>query len=207
MDPGALARAKRTASQAVAVVGFLTVLLGLLASFLGVWWDFHPESRPDPRQTISADLAFFTTEPHVTLDDYLRRVGVDAKHYEALRASYLTAAGLDPERPRGLDQRSYLRSRGTVFFIRADMQGFKGRKLDLRWSVYRARTRHRLHDPGLQDQRAGRILDLDAPTTRQIAQLWVVDLPGRGPYFLRVELFDGRTSLAVADSAAFPGVV
>jgi hypothetical protein len=207
MEPGAFVTVKRIASQAAAAVGFLTVLLGLLASFVGVWWDFHPESRPDPRQTVSAELAFYTTETRVALDDYLRRVAMDGKHYVPLRASYLTSAGLDPGRPREPGQRSYLRSRGTVFYIRADIQGFKGRELDLRWSIYRAGTRRRVPDAGLQNQRAGSILDLEAPTTRQIAQLWVTDLPGRGPYFMRLELFDGRTSLAVADSAPFPGVV
>jgi hypothetical protein len=59
----------------------------------------------------------------------------------------------------------------------------------------------------VQEQRAGRILDLDSPTRRQVVQLWVPELLGRGPYFMRLELAEPQgVSLAVADSDVFRGI-
>jgi hypothetical protein len=202
-----VARLRHWASSVAAIVGFGAIALGLVASLLGLWWDYHPESRPDPRTTISGDLAFFATEPGVALDDYLHRIRPRVPDYVEMRGTYLEAAGMRADDYRGPSARSYLGIHGTVFFVRTTLEGFKGRRLDLRWSVYRTRTKRRVAEANLSDQMAGQILDLRSPSTRQVAQLWVPPVFGAGRYFVRLELLDrDGTALAVADSASFRGV-
>jgi hypothetical protein len=202
-----LSRLKRWGTAVVAIVGVVATVGGLLASYVGVWWDFHPEDRPDPRSEINADLRFFATERHVGLDDYLHRVKRDPKEYAKLRSDHLSAAGLNPEHPSGVYEKDYLSSPGTVFFVRVTIQGFKGRVVGLRWSIYSAETDRRMSRRSLQNQSAGRILDLASPSSHQVIELWVPEFPGRARYFMRLELVDrDGTSLAIADSDDFASI-
>jgi hypothetical protein len=94
-----------------------------------------------------------------------------------------------------------------VFDDKRTIEGFKGRDVDLKWSIYDAKTDRRVAKPSLEAQVADRILDLASPSTRQVIQLWTPELVGHTRYFVRLELVDrAGTSLAIADSDDFAGI-
>jgi hypothetical protein len=93
---------------------------------------------------------------------------------------------------------------GDVVYVRVAVDGFKGRTVSLRWSLYHAAGGRRVSE--LSDQ-SGSHLTLQAPRDRTTQQLWVPDLVRGGTYFVRVELYDDRgTMLDVANSPHFRGL-
>jgi hypothetical protein len=180
-------------------VGAVAVISSALALAFALW----PALKPDPRDRLGADLGVFAVETRVAHDAWIHRVSPTPGDYGDLRTATLRDASLDGGPPAAEDERSILRQRGTLFYVRMTIEGFKRRNVTLRWSLYSARTRRRLPEPGLQDVAVAGVR-LEAPTDRSFVQVWVPPVASNGRCFARFELVtrDG-TLLAVADSPRF----
>jgi hypothetical protein len=180
-------------------VGAVAVLSSALAFAFALW----PTLKPDPRDRLGADLGVFAVETRVTHDDWIHRVSPTQDAYGELRTTTLREASLDGGPPAAEEERLILRQRGTLFYVRMTIEGFKRRNVTLRWSLYSARTRRRLAQPGLSDTPAAGVR-LEAPTDRSFVQVWVPPVASGRSCFARFELVthDG-TLLAVADSPRF----
>jgi hypothetical protein len=180
-------------------VGAVAALSSALAFAFALW----PTLKPDPRDRLGADLGVFAVETRVTHDDWIHRVSPTQDAYGELRTTTLREASLDGGPPAAEEERLILRQRGTLFYVRMTIEGFKRRNVTLRWSLYSARTRRRLAQPGLSDTPAAGVR-LDAPTDRSFVQVWVPPVASGRSCFARFELVthDG-TLLAVADSPRF----
>lgn len=178
----------RFGASAFALVVAIVALAGSASSLL---FTFLPELKPDPRDSVLAQLTVFAIDPNVTY------------------AAYLTQAyGGDRAAPRRLlptSQRQQARHTiGDVVYVRTLVDGFKHRQVTLRASEYDATTQERY--PGRLDFgsaliRRAKTVNLDTPSTSTIQLFFVYSLTGvTSPSFVRVEMYDGTRMLAVADS-------
>jgi hypothetical protein len=180
-------------------VGAVAVISSALALAFALW----PTLKPDPRDRLGADLGVFAVETRVTHDAWIRRVSPTPGDYGKLRTATLRDASLDGDSPGAEDERQILRQRGTLFYVKMTIEGFKRRNVTLRWSLYSERTRRRLPEPGLHDVPVAGVR-LEAPTDRSFVQVWVPPVASTGRCFARFELVTrGGTLLAVADSPRF----
>jgi hypothetical protein len=190
---------RRLSSRGVTAV---TALVALVASAVALAFDLWPGLKPDPRENFRADVGVFSVDRGVTLDDYLRRTTFSRADYRQARAKHLSAAGVPEGDP---STRGLLTLAGEVVYVASTLQGFKRRSVTLRWSLYDARTRTRLNGPSFSGVSAAQV-EVEAPTDRTLQEIWLPPPPGRGPYFVRVALYDDRdVLLAVADSEPFVG--
>jgi hypothetical protein len=180
-------------------VGAVAVISSALAVAFALW----PALKPDPRDRVGADLGVFAVETRVAQDAWIHRVSATPDDYGQLRAATLRDASIHGEPLPAEQERGLLRQRGTLFYVRMTIEGFKRRNVTLRWSLYSARTRRRLAQPGLQDIPVAGVR-LEAPTDRSFVQVWVPPVASSHRCFARFELVthDG-TLLAVADSPRF----
>jgi hypothetical protein len=92
--------------------------------------------------------------------------------------------------------------------VRTKIVGFKRRSLQLRWSIYNARTQRRLRASERLANVAGAELVGQAPSDESVSLVWTPMIVARGAYFARFELVDPNgIVLAVADSQRFPGLI
>lgn len=165
----------------------IVACFALAGSASSVVFTFLPELKPDPRDSVLAQLSVFAIEPHVSLGNYL-----------ALAYGSVAAA------PKALHiPHEELPFQGNMVYVRTRVDGFKHRQVRLLATLYRKSTQ----DPvNLPSQLSGptalrlRTVELDTPSTSTIQLFWVLDLSGEPPTFIRVEMFDGVRMLAVADS-------
>jgi hypothetical protein len=185
-------------------VGPMTVgVVAVISSALAVAFALWPALKPDPRDRLGADLGVFAVETRVAQDDWIHRVSATRDGYGDLRADTLRDASIGGETLPADQERDLLRQRGTLFYVRMTIEGFKRRNVTLRWSLYSARTRRRLREPGLQDVPVAGVR-LEAPTDRSFLQVWVPPVASGGACFARFELVTHEgTLLAVADSPRF----
>ena len=112
---------RRFSASAFALVVAVVALVGSTSSLL---FTFLPELKPDPRDSVLAQLTVFAIDPNVTLAAYLNQ-----------------AYGGDRSAPRRLrPTQQQLSTRGDVVYVRTLVDGFKHRHVTLRASVYNART-------------------------------------------------------------------
>jgi hypothetical protein len=185
-------------------VGPMTVgAVALISSAIAVAFALWPTLKPDPRDRLGADLGVFSVETRVAHDAWLRRVSPTPDSYGDLRTATLREASLDGGPPGADEERRILRQQGTLFYVKMTIEGFKRRNVTLRWSLYSARSRRRLPEPGLQDVPVAGV-HLEAPTDRSFVEVWVPPVSSTGACFARFELVthDG-TLLAVADSPRY----
>jgi hypothetical protein len=180
----------------------VTAMVALAASVVALTFDLWPGLKPDPREKFRADVTVFAVDRGVTLDEYLHRTTFSRADYRQARAKQLHAAGVPTGDPSA---RGLLILSGEVVYVASTVEGFKRRSVTLRWSLYNARTRMRLSGSSFSGVSAAKV-DLEAPTDRTLQEIWLPPPPGRGPYFVRVALYDRRdVLLAVADSRPFLG--
>jgi hypothetical protein len=175
----------------VAVTGLIALASGVLA----VLFDVAPGLRPDPRDSVGAEIQVLAVEPGVSIEDWINRGFAAPDRARELRA----VLGQDPEP----SERKFA---GEVVYVKLDVTGFKRRRVYLRQAVYDARTheqvpRDRLGGPAVPAVR------LIAPNERTVRLLWIPDLTfdSRARHFVRVELRDDRGILALADSRVLVG--
>jgi hypothetical protein len=175
--------------------------IAAVAGLVGLVFTLFPGLRPDPGDTFGAKVAVVRVEPGVTADEWLRRTTFSPTAYRQRRAEFLrgpSGSQPDPESARG-----NLRLRGRIAYVSSALEGFKGESVAVRWSLYDARSKQRLDR--FTNVVAGRIKG-DAPSDRTELEVWLPPAPGRGPYFVRVDLYDDRDNLLDStDSTAFRG--
>ena len=94
---------------------------------------------------------------------------------------------------------------GVVVNFRAEIEGFRGKRSVVRWSLFDARARTRMPQPWLRNRRALTLIP-EAGKDGGTPAVWVPLPRKRGPYFVRLELLDDRgTRLAKADTERFDG--
>jgi hypothetical protein len=81
--------------------------------------------------------------------------------------------------------------------------GYEGKRLDVRWSLYSARTRRRVPREWLQMRRA-LLVKPDVEDARTSATFWVPLPRAHGPWFVRLAVFDSRGArVTFADTKRF----
>jgi hypothetical protein len=92
---------------------------------------------------------------------------------------------------------------GVVVNFRAEIEGFRGKRSVVRWSLFDARQGTRMPQPWLRNRRALTLIP-EAGKDGGTPAVWVPLPRKRGPYFVRLELLDDRgTRLAKADTESF----
>lgn len=175
-------RVGRFGKSAWALLVALVALAGTVSTLV---FTFLPELKPDPRDSVLAQLTVFAVDPTVTLGAYLQE-----------------AYGSDAAAPKVLRESGQLSFPGDVVFVRALVDGFKHRHVRLVAKIYSARTQRVV--PQLLPQNtadyAERTVSLDTPSTSTIQLLFIPSLQDEPPTFVRVEMYDGTRMLAVTDS-------
>jgi hypothetical protein len=161
-------------------------MLAALISGTTLTFELWPGLKPDPKEVVGATLAVLRLDKNVKYGDYRERV------------------------PRRDTRAPIAKHPGNVFYLRAQIEGFKRETLHLKWFTYDPNG-HRRADPG-----GGRseesVFEPGAPINTQVAQVWVRE-PGQfvdglwepdpGEYFVRFELYSGDVLLALEDSPRF----
>lgn len=164
-----------------------------------------PGLKPDPGDRLGADVSIFAVEPGVTYQSWVRRTSNTAEEIRTRANEYISQASIPGEAADPHTRRQLLLVKGSVIYVRLTIEGFKRGSVILRWSMYNARNNQRVPVSDFHDVRAGDI-NLDTPSDRSVAQLWVPPAPGQSKVFIRVELVSREgTLLAVADSGKFAG--
>lgn len=149
--------------------------VAVVASLVALTFSAVPALRPDPRDVLAAKLKVETVEPAVTLREYLRRTR---------------------QRLEGASD-SHLRARGYVVYLQIQITGRKHGDLELHQVLYRASTGRRISDQGpTQDA----LFRPDTPNDQWINQVFVPAPPYGFPVFVRLELFNGDSLMAFADT-------
>jgi hypothetical protein len=169
---------------------FTTVcaVVGLAVGALGLFWDFVPQYRPDPLDTVGADVAVAALEPGITLLDFLRRTHPD------------DVAGAGREVFGRAPSPSELRQPGEMLYVRTQVDGHKHRDIALRYTVYEGRAQTPVDLPLPPELKRLQRTELIAPSQRSVQLLWVPDLSDEPDVFIRVELTSDSGLLAMADS-------
>ena len=161
-------------------IGFAAGAFSLGSGALDFIYDIRPDLRPDPKEKVGATLKISAVDRGVSQQEYLRRKDFPTAH-------------CTPEQLKRL---------GNVFYVDAQIEGFKRSTTPLRWFVYNTDNGRRL--PYARSGRTG-VDDFrpQAPVDRQISQVWVPAPPLDGSFFVRFELYSGRLLLGFVDTAPF----
>jgi hypothetical protein len=161
-----------------AVVTLVGAVLAAAISGTALVFDIWPSLKPDPKERVGAELQSLARDINVSRGEYLGRVG-------------RVATG--DENPKEI---------GNVYYIRAEIEGFKRSTLRLRWFTYNADNQTRL--PRLRaSDREEPVFKPQAPLNAQIAQVWVPTPSHEGKYFVRFELYSKNVLLQIVDSKRF----
>jgi hypothetical protein len=165
----------------------IVACFALVGSVSSVVFTFLPDLKPDPRDSVSAQLSVFAIDPHVSLGKYLTLA------YGSVAAAPKTLHIPQEELPFP----------GNMVYVRTRVDGFKHRQVRLLATLYRLKTQEPVNFPGpVSGPTAARLrtVSVDTPSTSTVQLFWILDLSGEPPAFVRVEMFDGVRMLAVADS-------
>ena len=161
-----------------AVVTLVGAVLAAAISGTALVFDLWPSLKPDPKERVGAELQSLARDINVSRRDYLGRVG------------RVVSPG---EKPNEL---------GNVYYIRAEISGFKRSTLRLRWFTYNADNQERLRGLRASD-REEPVFKPGAPINAQVAQVWVPTPSHAGEYFVRFELYHKNVLLQLVDSKRF----
>ena len=189
-DPASISPKKKPRSEPPARFATICALVALLASGVGLFWDFLPQYRPDPLDTVGADVAIVAIEPNVRLVDWLRRA-YGTKFDGPAREIF----GRPPSD-------SELHQPGELLYVRTQVDGHKHKDVTLRYRLYDGATDRPVDIPLPPLLAKVQRVKLDAPSQRSVQLLWTPDLRDEEGAFLRVELASEHGLLAVADSGA-----
>jgi hypothetical protein len=178
------ARAFSRTTWALIVAG-----VALIGSASSVLFTFLPQLKPDPRDSVLAQLNVYAIEPGVSLGRYL-----------GLTYGNLARAANSLQIPR-----ESLPFQGDMIYVRTRVDGFKHRRVRLAATVYIKATQRpaRVFPGPVSGPSALRLrsVALDTPSTSTVQLFWILSLAGEPPTFVRIEMFDGTRMLAVTDSA------
>ena len=92
---------------------------------------------------------------------------------------------------------------GVTLDFDLELEGFKGRRVEVRWSLYDAGAGERVPRDWLSNRRALAVRP-EAAFDRPSAEFWVPLPKERGPFFVRLSVYDDQgRRLAYADSKSF----
>ena len=164
----------RTHVVVAAVAGLVSVGVSLL-------FQLAPSLKPDPRDSVGADVAVVAVEPGVNVRQWIHRA-FQGERRDALLHTY----------------RDQLDFGGELIYVRVAVDGHKHRDVGLSYALYSAQSQRRLPDSA-SFARFSRIR-ITAPKQRSIQYLFVPDLTYDTDLFIRAQLTDRDGVLAVADS-------
>ncbi|MCW2999152.1 MAG: hypothetical protein JWN65_2701 [Solirubrobacterales bacterium] len=158
----------------------LAAIIALGSSVVGLLFTLAPSLKPDPGNSINAEMKVLTVDPNVTYHQLLHRF----PNAKALRKSpYAT----DPD---------IKDTPGVIAYTGITVDGRKRHDLQLRTSVYVAKTHRRVGDASNIDAD----FKSDTPSDHWVATPWAADPGLHKPYFVRVELWDRDVMLAYVDT-------
>jgi hypothetical protein len=179
----------------------IVAMVALIGSGSSALFTFLPQLKPDPRDSVLAQLNVYAMEPGVSLQRYLA----------------LAYGSVTPEAKALGIPNAELAFQGDMVYVRTRVDGFKHRRVRLMATLYMKSTQEPARlTGGLASGPAAlrlRTVTLDTPSTSTVQLLWMLGLDDEPPTFVRVEMFDGTRMLAVTDSpivrngrAPLPGV-
>jgi hypothetical protein len=170
--------ATRPRVELTATVTLVGAVLAAAISATALVFELWPGLKPDPKEKVGAALQSVARDLNVTRSEYLARVGRQF------------TPGEDRDEV------------GNVYYINADIEGFKRSTLRLRWFTYNNDNETRM--PGLRsNDREEPVFKPQAPINSQIAQVWVPTPERAGEYFVRFELYSDDVLLGYVDSKPF----
>jgi hypothetical protein len=159
----------------------IAAVAGLISVGVSLLFQLAPGLKPDPRDSVGADVAIVAVEPGVTVRDWIDRGFAGEQHAALVR-----------------DFRDQLDFPGELIYVRVAVDGHKHKDVELRYAVYRANSHRRLPDGGTFSPYSR--IRIDAPSQRSIQFLFVPDLSFEPDLFIRAELRSRDGVLAVGDS-------
>jgi hypothetical protein len=187
-DAGAPATRRRLRAVSRGTWALIVAVVALAGAGSTHEFTLWPQLKPDPRDSVLAQVSVFAIEPGVSLRRYLT-------------LTYGSVA----KTPRSLQIPSAeLPFQGDMIYVRTRVDGFKHRRVQVRAILYMKSTQEPAKLPAgpVTGPAALRLrsVDLDTPSTSTVQLLWILSLAGEPPTFVRVEMFDGTRMLAVTDS-------
>ena len=180
---------------------FGTTLVAIATGAVALVYTVAPELRPDPRDTLAAEVEIVAVERVISRDEWRNRVAVGdrAKYLKILREDNL-ATGFPAGDPCGIGTLL-----GHMVSVATEAKGYKRRELILKAAVFDARTQRII--PGEYDELLARF-PIDAPTAKSVQRVFMQDVGGQAKRILiRVEISDPEGNLlGVADSKPFAPV-
>lgn len=174
---GPFARVGALGGHTVTLVG---AVLAAVISATTLVFNLWPGLKPDPKEKVGAALSTVAFDYNVSRGQFLQREGVTATSGEKL---------------------SQL---GNVFYVKAEIEGFKRSSLHLSWFTYNADNRERCLEGNLRSSAAAEtIFNPQAPINTQVAEVWVPSPDFNGHFFVRFELYTGRVLLNFTDSHSY----
>ena len=180
---------KRRGGEGLSAAAFVTLIGALLAALISgtnLTFELWPGLKPDPKEKVGASLAVLRLDKNVDYGDYRKRV------------------------PRRATRAPIAEHPGNVFYLRAQIEGFKRETVHLKWFTYDPNGERRSDRGGGRSEES--VFQPDAPINTQVAQVWVRE-PGQfldglwesdpGEYFVRFELYSGDVLLALIDAPRF----
>lgn len=177
-DPGRGARVRAAFSRTHVVIA---AVAGLVSVGVSLLFQFVPDLKPDPRDSVGADVSVVAVEPGVRVRDWIVR----------------SFQGEE----RALEMRRFseqLDFPGELIYVRVAVDGHKHKDVVLSYALYGAESQRRLPDR-LNFAPFSRIR-IEAPSERSIQYLFVPDLRFERDLFVRAQLTDSEGVLAVGDS-------
>ena len=168
-----------------ALVTLIGAILAAVISGTNLSFELWPGLKPDPKEKVGASLAVLRLDKNVEYGEYRRRVV-----------------------PRREPRAPVAEHPGNVFYLRAQIEGFKRETVHLKWFTYDPNGKRRASGGRGEES----VFEPGAPINTQVAQVWVRE-PGQfvdglwepdpGVYFVRFELYSGDVLLGLEDSPRF----
>jgi homospermidine synthase len=175
----ATTESRRKRLSTATLVTLVGAILAALISATNLSFELWPGLKPDPKEKLGADLAILTLDKNVTHGRYCDRLGESAVACKNPKAS------------------------GNVFYLRAQIEGFKRESLNVSWFTYGDNGRRLPGGPQKRSASEDVIFEPRAPINTQVAQVWVEDPNESGRFFVRFELYSHGVLLAFVDSGRF----
>jgi hypothetical protein len=189
-------RLRLAADGAAMFLVLITLAAGVLALILQLW----PHLRP--AASIGANAKVFAVEPGVSREDAFNRTSAGKTDADKRMREYLRNVEKGRRRLTELEQQEVKRALGWMVYVQVSVEGWNKKDVFLHWSLYRARSGHRVSERNLQNYQ-DQVVSLDAPTDRLVRTVWVPRLGKPANVFVRIEIKRKDTILAVADSPRF----
>ena len=177
-EPGRGARVRSAFSRTHVVIA---AIAGLVSVGVTLLFQLAPELRPDPRDTVGADVSIVAVEPGVSVRDWIARSFQGEER--------------DAQMRRFAEQLDFP---GELIYVRVAVDGHKHKDVGLSYALYGAESQRRLPDR-LNFSPFSKIR-VEAPSERSIQYLFVPDLRFERDLFIRAQLTDSDGVLAVGDS-------